>query len=60
MIAMPKSQIQKFRDAAYAVEADESEERFDGALRKIAKSRPEITPKGSKSRKTDCGFPNYT
>jgi len=48
-----KSQVQKFRDAAHAVEADESEERFDEALRKIAKSRPELAPKGEKQKPKD-------
>jgi len=36
-----KSQmIQKFRETARKIEADESEERLDDALRKIAKTRP--------------------
>ena len=54
---MPKFQIQKFRDATHAVEADESEERFDEALRKIAKSQPELAPKGEKQSQrltADC------
>jgi hypothetical protein len=37
---MTKSQIQKFRETARKIEADESEERLDEALRKIAKTRP--------------------
>jgi hypothetical protein len=32
----PKSQIDAFRKTARALECDESEERFDGALKKVA------------------------
>jgi hypothetical protein len=39
-MAMTKSQIEKFRDAAKAVEADDNEANFDAALRKIAKGDP--------------------
>jgi len=53
MIAMPKSQIQKFRETAQKIEADESEERFADALRKIAKSQPELAPKGEKQKPKD-------
>jgi hypothetical protein len=35
-----KSQIQKFRDMARKLEADESPERFDTALKKVAKAPP--------------------
>lgn len=35
-----KSQLDKFKELAKSVEADESEERFDERLRKIAKSPP--------------------
>jgi hypothetical protein len=35
-----KSQVAKFRETARALEADESEEKFDVALKKMAKSPP--------------------
>lgn len=35
-----KSQIQKFRETARALECDESEEAFDAALKKVAKASP--------------------
>jgi hypothetical protein len=41
MAKQPKSQIQKFREAARAAEADESEERFDETLKGFAKSKRE-------------------
>jgi hypothetical protein len=34
---MAKSQIRKFREAARAVETDESEERFNSVLKAVAK-----------------------
>ncbi len=37
-MAKPKSQIQKFRDAARKFEADESEERFNATLKGLAKN----------------------
>jgi hypothetical protein len=37
---MAKSQVQKFRDAARQLEADESEKGFDEAMRKIGRQRP--------------------
>jgi hypothetical protein len=40
---MPKTskpQINKFRETARELQADESEERFDEALRKVAKAPP--------------------
>jgi len=35
-----KSQAEKFRETAHALEADESEKRFDAALKKIAAAKP--------------------
>jgi anti-sigma factor RsiW len=43
-----KSQIQKFRETARALECDESEAAFDRALKRVAKASP--PPKESKSR----------
>jgi hypothetical protein len=37
---MNKPQIDKFKDLARELETDESEDRFDERLRKIAKSPP--------------------
>jgi hypothetical protein len=36
-MAKPKSQIQKFREAARAANADRSEEHFDATLKRLAK-----------------------
>lgn len=36
----PKSQIDKFREAARELETDDSEEHFDRVLKKVAKSPP--------------------
>jgi hypothetical protein len=48
----PKSdaeQAKAFRKAARELEADESEERFQDALRKVAKAKPQpLPPKKSK------------
>lgn len=41
---MAKTQIQKFRDAARAVETDESEERFNAALKNVARPLPNVCP----------------
>jgi len=35
-----KSQVQKFREAAKQLDADESEKGFDEAMRKIGRHRP--------------------
>lgn len=43
-----KSQLDKFKELAESVETDDSEERFDERLRKIAKSPP---PKDGKPDK---------
>ncbi|MBS3649681.1 hypothetical protein KEU06_13795 [Pseudaminobacter sp. 19-2017] len=45
-----KTQRQKFEEAARALETDDSEEKFDRALKKIAKSPP---PKEGKVNDTD-------
>lgn len=36
----PQSQIEKFREAARELEADDSEERFDRLVKQIAKASP--------------------
>jgi hypothetical protein len=42
---MPKkSQVQKFREAARDLEADDSEKRFNERLGKIAKQKPSTLP----------------
>ncbi len=46
-----KTQIQKFREAARAHEADESEERFDATLKGLATHKP--SAKAGSDRKTD-------
>lgn len=38
--AKAKSQSDKFKELAHAVEADEDEERWDDRLRKLAKAKP--------------------
>ena len=40
MTSGPKKQIDKFKDLARELETDDSEERFDERLRKIAKPPP--------------------
>ena len=47
---MAKTQIQKFRETARALEADESEERFGATLKKIAKTPPPKTRKAAKPK----------
>jgi hypothetical protein len=42
-----KSQIQKFREAARDLGCDESDERFEEALRAVAKHKPQDNPKPS-------------
>jgi len=44
-----KSQLDKFKDAARKLGADESEERFDETLRRISKAKP---PKGDQKRQS--------
>jgi hypothetical protein len=48
-----KSQIQKFREAARKIEADDSEERFDEALRRLAKSKRKPSQKTVKDEHED-------
>ena len=44
----PKSQLDKFKEAARDLECDDDEERFNAALKKIAKFAPkkDAKPKG--------------
>ena len=35
----PSKQVQKFRDTARALECDESEDKFEAALKKVAKAK---------------------
>lgn len=39
-VTTPNKQIEKFREAARELETDQSEERFDRILKKIAKAAP--------------------
>ena len=48
-----KSQSDKFHDLARELECDESEERFDRALKRVAESPP--PEKGDKSKKDKPG-----
>jgi hypothetical protein len=41
MTAKPKTQVQKFREAARDLETDDDEKRFDERLGKIAKAKPD-------------------
>jgi hypothetical protein len=41
----PKSQSDKFKEAARALECDEDEARWDERLRKVARQRPVEEPK---------------
>ncbi len=40
MVAEPESQIDKFKELARELEADEDEARWDERLRKVAKAKP--------------------
>jgi hypothetical protein len=42
-----KTQVAKFREAAREFGCDESDERFEEALRSVAKHKPESNPKPS-------------
>ena len=44
----PQTQVEKFREAARELEADDSEEAFDAKLKKIAKAPPPKPANGSK------------
>ena len=39
---VPKTQIDKFKDLAREVEADEDEARWDERLKKMAKAKPSV------------------
>ena len=41
MNKQPNEQLDKFKEAARKLEADESEEAFDRLVKKIAKAKPE-------------------
>lgn len=45
MAKEPKSQIQKFREAAKEAETDESEPRFNERLKEMARQKREAEPK---------------
>jgi hypothetical protein len=51
MSAKVKPQIAKFREAARELGCDESDERFEEALRAVAKHKPESNPKPSLKNK---------
>lgn len=53
MSTEPKNQADKFRDLARELECDESEERFDKALKRVAQSPP--PDRGGKSKKDKPG-----
>jgi hypothetical protein len=40
----PKSQVEKFREAARDLETDDDEQRFDEQLEKIARQKPRKEP----------------
>lgn len=42
------AQFESFKEAARALECDESEERFDEALKKVARHKPTNEPKAKK------------
>ena len=46
-----KSQIEKFRETAKAVEADDNEAKFDAALRKVAKGDPKALDQSDPNKK---------
>jgi hypothetical protein len=47
-----KSQIQKFRETARALEADESEDRFSATLKAMARHKPSPQAKASAKAKS--------
>jgi hypothetical protein len=51
MIAKPKTQVQKFREAARDLETDDNEKRFNERLGKIAKQKPAEPPMKAKKKK---------
>jgi hypothetical protein len=44
MTDKPKPQLDKFKQAARELEADEDEARWDERLKKVAKAKPEPAP----------------
>jgi hypothetical protein len=50
MTKRPKSQIEKFREAARDVGCDDSEEHFDAALKAVAKHAPAKDKRPSKKK----------
>jgi len=53
----PKSQLDKFREAARELETDDDEARFDEKLKRIAKSPPPSPDKGdTKNPAQSAGF----
>ena len=57
-MAKRKSQVEKFREAAREAETDDSEDRFNTALKDMARSPREAKQEGQKKRddadKTSC------
>jgi len=51
-----KTQIQKFREAARSIGADESEGRFDDVLRRVARHKP--SPEAERSASGQRGVRN--
>jgi hypothetical protein len=51
MTAKPKTQIQKFREAARELETDDSEKRFNERLGKIAKAKGALLPPRKRAKK---------
>jgi hypothetical protein len=51
MTAKPKTQVQKFREAARQAETDDSEDRFNSALRQVSKPSEESKPELKKPAK---------
>jgi hypothetical protein len=47
-----KSQVATFKEVARALGCDESEERLDAALAKVARHKPPDTPKEAKDKKS--------
>ena len=43
-----KSQLDKFKEAARAIETDEDEDRFNKKLKRVAEAKPEKDAKGEK------------
>jgi hypothetical protein len=54
MTAKPKSQVQKFREAARAIETDDSQERFDATLRRVAKHDSKTADRGDGDPSTEA------